>query len=294
MNENTFYRLRGPNIIGSAVFALTGLIINTRYNIPFVWANALLVILSMVFFNVYIWVSNDYYDSPYDIAHVKKGSRNVFCDDPSTRDYKIGLGVMWFSFVAGLVFGLLASPTCFLFALAGMLLAYLYTSPTFRAKSRAGFDWIFHVVWFQITFLPLYLYIFGFDVLWGFSNEHIQFYFVFLFISLYSLLGQINHQIGDYSFDLETEQRTTTVVLGVATTTHVRNVFYLVNAIATIGLCFLNGTIIALGMMIVYTLYYLKKNTRKAADAPSIWLYFFVVDFLVLSPLLLLAFPNFI
>ncbi|MFX0210642.1 MAG: UbiA family prenyltransferase [Candidatus Hodarchaeota archaeon] len=286
MQNTVLYRLRFPNIVGSSLFAMTGLILNLRDPIKFDMFNAILIILSMIFFNIFIWISNDYYDAPYDADDEYKKARNVFCGNPDSRDYKIGKTFIWFSVIAGLVSGLLAGLLYFMFVVAGILLAYLYNSPIFRAKSRVGFDWVFHVVWFQITFLPLYLYIFGFDVIWGFESKNIQFYSIFLFISLVSLLAQINHQIPDYSLDLQTKQRTTVVVLGIDTTVKLRYIFYFFIAFAAIVLCLLKATLIALLMMVVYTAYLLKTDTKKAADVPLAWLYFFIADYLVISPFL--------
>ncbi|MFX1535943.1 MAG: UbiA family prenyltransferase [Promethearchaeota archaeon] len=286
MQSHIFFRLRGPNIIGSAFFAFTGLLINLRQHNPFEWTGAIFIILSMIFFNIFIWVVNDYFDAPYDAEHSIKGARNVFCEGTNSRNYKIGFTVMVFSLIAGLISGGLAGPFYFLFAAAGMVLAYLYSSPVFRAKSRLFFDWFFHVVWFQITFLPLYLYIFGFNVIWGLEIQHIQFYAIFVFISMFSLLGQINHQIPDYSVDLQTQQRTTVVVLGIETTKKIRYLAYLLIVAATIVLCLLNSTILALIMMVIYTLYALKTNTKMAEDSPLAWLYFFLADYLVITPFL--------
>jgi 1,4-dihydroxy-2-naphthoate octaprenyltransferase len=292
MTQNIYFRLRGPNIIGSSLFVFVAYFFNLRHQIYFDWEGATLIILSMVLFNVFIWISNDYFDAPFDAADSYKIERNVFCADSSDKYYKLGFSIMIFSLIGGLISGLLASLllndiSFFVFTIAGMLLAYLYTSPVFRAKSRAIFDWIFHVVWFQITFLPLYLYIFGFDVIWGFETKHFQFYGVFLFISLASLLAQINHQIPDYSIDLKTEQRTTVVVLGVEKTIKIRYLFYFLISAAALALCLLNSAIIALLMIIIYTLYMLKTDRKKAEDAPLLWLYFFVIDYLVITPFLM-------
>lgn len=286
MQNNILYRLRFPNIIGSSLFALTGLIFNFRQHNDFNLIGAFLIILSMIFFNIFIWISNDYYDAPYDAADDYKKLRNVFCGNPNTREYKLGIIIICFSVIAGLICGWLAGPIYFIFTVAGLLLAYLYNSPIFRAKSRAGFDWIFHVVWFQITFLPLYLYIFGFDVLFGLETKNIQFYSVFLYISLLSLLAQINHQIPDYSIDLKTEQKTTVVVLGIENTLKLRFSFYFLISITVIVFSLLNEAFIALLMMGAYTAYLLKNDRTKAADAPLPWLYFFVVDYLFISPLI--------
>ncbi|MHA2203485.1 MAG: UbiA family prenyltransferase, partial [Candidatus Hodarchaeales archaeon] len=274
-------------IVGTSLLALTGLILTLRQPSSFNPGGAILIILSMIFFNIFIWVSNDYYDASYDAADDYKKSRNIFCSEPETREYKIGRFVIWFSLVAGLICGLFSGILYFMFTVAGMLLAYLYNSPIFRAKSRIGFDWIFHVVWFQITFLPLYLYVFGLNVIWGFEREHIQFYGIFLYISVFSLLAQINHQIPDYSIDLQTKQRTTVVAIGVENTVKLRYIFYFIISIAVLVICFLNGTIIALLMMIGYTLYLLKTDRRKAADAPLPWLYFFLIDYIIISPILI-------
>ncbi|UCE13365.1 MAG: UbiA family prenyltransferase [Candidatus Heimdallarchaeota archaeon] len=290
MQNNLLFRLRAPNMLGTALLVFTGLVFSIRQPSDINQASdlfgATFIVLSMVFFNIYIWISNDYYDAPYDAEDSYKKTRNVFCGRRESSDYKIGLIVMWFSLIAGLICGGIAGFEYFLFAMAGMLLAYLYSSPTFRAKSRVGFDWIFHVVWFQITFLPLYLYIFGFDVIWGIESKHIQFYSVFLYISLLSLLAQINHQIPDYSIDLQTNQRTTVVALGVKNTITLRYVFYFIIAISVIVICLLNDAILALLMMAAYTLYLLKTDMKKAADVPLPWLYLFVLDYLILSPIL--------
>ncbi len=293
MQTNVFYRLRGPNIIGTTLFAFTALILNLRQNNNFDLLGAFFIILSMVFFNIYIWISNDYYDAPFDIEDEKKSKRNVFCESPNNRDYKIGLVVMWFSLIAGLVSGFLASFISFLFAVGGMLLAFLYTSPVFRAKGRPILDWVFHVVWFQITFLPLYLYIYGFDVIWGFETKHIQFYAIFIYISLISLLGQINHQIPDYAIDMQTNQRTTVVVVGIETTLKLRYGMYFLMTAAVFVLCLLNGTILALLMIGVYTLYYLRTNKKKVENAPIVWISFFLLDYLIISQFLVNIFPNF-
>ncbi|UCG00874.1 MAG: UbiA family prenyltransferase [Candidatus Heimdallarchaeota archaeon] len=290
MQDTLLYHLRVPNIVGTSLLALTGLILALRQPSNFNLDVAFLIFLSMVFFNIFIWVSNDYFDAPYDAVDEYKKSRNVFCSEPETRDYKIGMFVIWFSLIAGLICGFFAGLLYFLFTVAGMLLAYLYNSPVFRAKSRIVFDWIFHVVWFQITFLPLYLYIFGLDVIWGIEKEHIQFYSIFLYISVFSLLAQINHQIPDYSIDLKTKQRTTVVVLGIENTVKLRYIFYFLISIAVLVICLLNSTFIALIMMICYTIYLVKTDRTKAADAPLPWLYFFIIDYIILSPILILIF----
>ncbi|MFW9906314.1 MAG: UbiA family prenyltransferase [Candidatus Thorarchaeota archaeon] len=287
MQDTLLYRLRVPNIVGTSLLALTGFVLALRQPSNFNLGGAILIFLSMVFFNIYIWISNDYYDAPFDAADEYKKSRNVFCNDPETREYKIGNFFIWFSLITGLICGFFAGILYFLFTLAGMLLAFLYNSPVFRAKSRIAFDWIFHVVWFQITFLPLYLYIFGLKVIWGFERENIQFYGVFLYISVFSLLAQINHQIPDYEIDLQTKQRTTVVALGVENTINLRYIFYILISSAVLVICLINGTYIALILMVGYTLYLLKTDRTKAADAPLPWLYFFIIDYIIISPLLI-------
>lgn len=287
MQDTLIYRLRVPNIVGTSLLALTGLVLAIRQPSSFNLGGALLIILSMVFFNIYIWVSNDYYDAPYDAYDEYKKTRNVFCSEPETLEYKIGHFLIWFSLIVGLLCGLFAGILYFMFTVAGMLLAYLYNSPVFRAKSRVAFDWIFHVVWFQITFLPLYLYIFGLNVIWGLEKEHIQFYGIFLYMSVFSLLAQINHQIPDYNIDLQTKQRTTVVTLGIEKTIKLRYIFYVFISIAVLVICLVNSTFIALIMMLGYTLYLLKIDRTKAADAPLPWLYFFIIDYLIISPLLI-------
>ncbi|MFX0124586.1 MAG: hypothetical protein ACFFAE_13220, partial [Candidatus Hodarchaeota archaeon] len=99
--------------------------------------------------------------------------------------------------------------------------------------------------------------------------------------------AQINHQIPDYTIDLQTKQRTTVVALGVENTIKLRYIFYFFISIAVLVICLLNGTFIALILMIGYTMYLLKTDRRKAADAPLAWLYFFLIDYLIISPLLI-------
>ncbi|MHA2297972.1 MAG: UbiA family prenyltransferase [Candidatus Hodarchaeales archaeon] len=287
-SNNVFMRLRGPNIVGSTLFALTGLAFNFRQGNDYDMLGAIFVFLSMAFFNILIWISNDYFDAPWDKEDHYKGTRNVFCDDPSSLDYKIGLTVMGFSFFAGLGTGLIADllnpetlPIYFLFALAGMILSYLYTSPVFRAKGKAVWDWTFHVIWFQITFLPIYLYIFSFNVIWSFD---IQFYAVLLYISMLSLLAQINHQIPDYEIDLKTNQQTTVVKLGIEKTIKLRYGAYLLISLAMFIICWINMAYIALILIVAYTLYLLKTNVKAAEDSPLIWIYFFLLDYLILTP----------
>ncbi|MFX1516265.1 MAG: UbiA family prenyltransferase [Promethearchaeota archaeon] len=290
MQDTLLYRLRVPNIVGTSLLALTGLVLAIRQPSSFNLGGAFLIILAMVFFNIFIWVSNDYFDAPYDAYDDYKKTRNVFCSEPATREYRIGNFLIWFSLIAGLICGLFSGILYFIFTVAGMVLAYLYNSPIFRAKSKIVFDWVFHVVWFQITFLPLYLYIFGLDVIWGFEKEHIQFYAIFVYMSVFSLLAQINHQIPDYDIDLQTKQRTTVVALGIENTIKLRYIFYIFISIAVLVICVINGTIIALVLMIGYTLYLLKTDRTKAADAPLPWLYFFIIDYIIISPLLIAIF----
>ena len=293
MTQNVFLRLRGPNIIVSALFVVTGLLFTIRQPVSFDWNISFLIIVAMVCFNIYIWVSNDYYDAPYDTEDDWKGTRNVFCDESNSRDYKIGLGVMWVSLIGGLISGFLAGSIYFSFTVAGMSLAYLYTSPRFRAKSRAGWDWIFHTVWFLISFLPVYLFIHGFDVIWGLEMRHIQFYAVFLYIGFASLLGQINHQIPDFEIDRDTNQLTTVVVLGIEQTKKIRYIIYLLITSSVIVLCLVTGTYIGLLIILGYSLFLIMKAQNKqpeaikrAEDVPFVWIYFFVIDYLFISPLL--------
>ncbi|MFW9855694.1 MAG: prenyltransferase [Candidatus Thorarchaeota archaeon] len=294
MSQNIFLRLRGPNIVGSALFVLTGFLFAVRETHSFDWIRAVLITLSMLCFNIYIWISNDFYDAPYDAEDELKGTRNVFCEQPDSREYKIGLGAMWLSLVGGLVIGFLAGWIYFAFTAVGMVLAYLYTSPTFRAKSRAGWDWLFHTVWFLISFLPLYLFIHGFNVIWGIEESNIQFYAVFLYIGLASLLGQINHQIPDYNIDKETGQMTTVVVLGVARTKQIRYIVYVLIASSTVVLFLITGSYIGLILILIYSLFLVFKtrnkdpaDIRRVEDVPFVWIYFFILDYLILSPFIL-------
>jgi len=283
-----FMRLRGPNIIGSSLFVLTGLVFNLRANNEYDAIAAIFIISSMVMFNIYIWVSNDYYDAPWDKEDDYKGKRNVFCDETGTRDYRIGQLVLWLSMLLGLISGLIADlltantiPVYFLFALAGMLLSFFYSNPIFRAKGKPGWDWIFHVLWFQISFLPLYLYIFGFEVIWTFD---IQFYSVFLYISMLSLLAQINHQIPDHDIDLKTGQITTVVKIGVNKTKKLRLIAYFLISLGTFSLCWVNEAWMGLLLIIVYTLVMMKINVKAAEDSFVAWVYIFLLDYLFLTP----------
>lgn len=145
---------------------------------------------------------NDYYDAPYDAQDANKAPRNYFVSSP-LPDATIkavfviiilGLFSLFVSFGASgvIVFGI------------GFFIAWAYSAPPFRLKSRPVLDLATHMLFVE-TF-PYFVCLILLQLTWQPLDTALLCFFV-----LASLSAQLEQQARDYAVDIQTERNFTTV-----------------------------------------------------------------------------------
>jgi len=201
-SEMTLFRqLRVKEWFFVTLPALFGLLVNSLHGLDLGWCA---LILSMFLFNGFIFIYNDYEDAPYDKEDEYKRKRNVFCGE-DRRKKTVGTIIIFAAPVLSILLGLSVSIWWALFALGLVVLAYLYSSPVFRAKERPLWDVVFHVVWISMMIVPGYLYLRRPDAL---------FFVMWLIFATNSAIAQINNELRDLAVDSLAGHRTTVILLG--------------------------------------------------------------------------------
>ncbi len=162
------------------------------------------LVLSMFFFNGFIFIYNDLEDAPYDKQDEYKRRRNVFCGDDE-RKKMLGKAIVITTPVLSILLALSVSVGWAVFAVGLVILAYLYSSPVFRAKERPIWDVVFHVIWISMMIVPGYLHLRPPDGL---------FFVMWLVFATNSAIAQINNELRDFSVDSSSGHRTTVILLG--------------------------------------------------------------------------------
>ncbi|KAA3665179.1 MAG: hypothetical protein DWQ04_01930 [Chloroflexi bacterium] len=187
----------------TAVISLTALIIHNQLS-----PRSLLLLVAMAGLCWFGFALNDFYDAPFDALDEKKADSNFFVHFPGIAKYGKALflssGVLLvFAF---LPFGLRG--VAVLFLLFGV--AWAYSAPPLRVKSRPGWDLLMHVTFvesfpFAATLFILQLPWMGVD------------FFAVCLLMMVSLAAQLEQQARDFEVDSQCEQNFT-ITVGLSTT----------------------------------------------------------------------------
>ena len=152
------------------------------------------LILSIFFANVFTFVINDFYDAEQDSLDPVKRARNMFCSPETSQ---LGKGVLYASLGLSIFFGGIVSPPILIIILLFNILGFVYSAPPIKLRSRRYWDWIFVFLWKGLIISAGYIYFFGIERFAG--NFFI--YGTLAIILLFSLIGQLDNQIRDFTVD---------------------------------------------------------------------------------------------
>jgi len=165
---------------------------------------------------IFLFASNDYFDSHIDALDEKKSLRNPICNGRVTTKevWALLIATAIISLVVSLFFSLFA----FLFTAFALFVFYFYTAEPLRFKNKVGADVLSHGI-----FINTFPYFFCLIALWNFSSGAV---FLLAVLIMRSAIAQLLQEIRDYEVDKKVE-RNTVVTLGQRKTVWIVFVIYL-------------------------------------------------------------------
>ena len=204
--------VRVPNWRGYLGIGMLGYIhTNTLwfYRVEDVMFEALTYLVSLAFFLSFAFSINNCFDAYSDSNDPKKRIRNPVARGVlSFREaYKISIILAFI----GLILNMLFFPDFVvpLIYSSLIILAYFYSAPPLRLKSRPPFDLISHGLFFGSL-----LYLYGLAVngkVYSYKSEYIA---LAISIFVYSIILELRNHIEDYEVDRKTHVRTSAICLG--------------------------------------------------------------------------------
>jgi len=211
--ENIFYIfltqfIRIEHVFGWSAISFGGFILGmsslelSNYIIPF------LVFLITIFCIISFTFSvNNYFDADSDIINPRRKDFNAIASGKISKKNGIILNIILV--IIPLVVSFLYKFEVFLLCILFLTFMWLYSSPPLRSKNRPGLDIIWHFFGFILI------------VIWGsFVAGKIDLINWLAAISLgaFSLIGQVENHIYDYSFDKKSGTKTFAVKIGIKKT----------------------------------------------------------------------------
>ena len=224
---------------------------------------------SILIFNIFVFLYNDFVDAPYDAKDTEKRKRNVFCNKKNREKGKFFLSALFFLSITPVFF---VSWEYFILVLIMNFSGIIYSAPVFRAKARPFFDIIFHGGWGAIVFFAGYYYFFGLELSTILAT---------ILIFAGSVAAGLTQEIRDYLIDKKTRQKTSVQLLGLNSSITLRNSIYtllfilasFVFALTNKNL-FLLITIAILALKTINVLGYSSLKARITLGTPSFLLIF--------------------
>jgi len=224
---------------------------------------------SILTFNIFVFLYNDFIDAPYDAKDIEKSKRNIFCNTKNREKGKFFLVALFFLSITPLFF---VSWQYILLVLIMYFLGIFYSAPVFRAKARPFFDIIFHGSWGALVFFTGYYYFFGLELSTILAT---------MLIFAGSAAAGLTQEIRDYLIDKKTRQKTSVQLLGLNSSITLRNSIYsvlfilasVVFALTNKNL-FLFITIAILALKTINVLGYSSLKARITLGIPSFLLIF--------------------
>jgi 4-hydroxybenzoate polyprenyltransferase len=217
--------------------------------------------------NLFGFMVNDFYDSAYDVNELDKKTRNVFC---SSNTKQLGKRAIYASLGLSLVFGGMVSPPVFLIIALFDVLAFSYSVPPIRLRSRLYWDWIFVFLWKGIIIFAGYFYFSGLRFP---KNPFILGTLVIVLLS--SLINQIYNQLRDFQVDKVTNTNNSVQHLGYQNASAINRSLLLVFYTVSFGLCvFLGLYATMISILLNVSLYGIAdpKKSGKIIQVSTIWI----------------------
>jgi len=177
---------------------------------------------------------NNFYDSDSDRINPRRKDYNAIASGKISKKTGILLNISLV--IIPLVISFLYRFDIFLFCILFLTWMWLYSSPPLRLKNQPGLD----IIWHFFAFILI--------VLWGSliaGKISIINWLVALSLAAFSLIGQVENHIYDYSFDKESGTKTLAVKIGLKKTKKILTTFVFIHII------------LLLPLIILYTLSYL-------------------------------------
>ena len=92
----------------------------------------------------YIWMSNDYYDAPFDQLDDKKRQQNYFCSTNIQEKPKLAILILATPIIISFLFSIINGIESIFFWAIILILGHLYNAPPVRFKERIFFDILTH------------------------------------------------------------------------------------------------------------------------------------------------------
>ena len=166
-----------------------------------------------IFLLPFIWMTNDYFDAPYDSLDPEKRNRNVFCSSKLMTNPYSGYLILFLPFGISLVFSFLLGIEIFFLTIFIALIGFFYSAPPIRFKEVPVLDLITHGI-----YVGGYFFLLGGAVLTPLSSLLTQqppLFLVFFLLAVVDMSGiQYNSQLIDIEADSKSKQRTTSLWVG--------------------------------------------------------------------------------
>jgi 4-hydroxybenzoate polyprenyltransferase len=207
---------------GGFILGMTSLVL-TNYIIPFfVFLISIFCIISFTF------SINNYYDAESDRINPRRRNYNAISSGKITK--KTGLILNIILVIIPLLITFFYRFEAFLFCFLFLAFMWSYSSPPLRFKNRPGLDIIWHFFGFIII------------VIWGsFIAGKIELinWLAAISIGAFSLIGQVENHIFDYSFDKKSGTKTLAVKIGLEKTKKILTSLVILHIILLIPLIIL-------------------------------------------------------
>jgi|GEM_PF-2052690 len=173
----------------------------------------------------------------------------------------------WEAFISSTAIGLLGAVlTYFWFGwlaetiyLSMLALAYFYSAPPLRFKSRPYLDVATHVFFFGVMIL-----VYSFSAA---STDFLKLSVLVPFIVLLSTYAEINNHVKDYGYDVEGNVKTTVVVLGLKSSVKLMRVVALLVFASLIAVALSEGVELAVLMVLNTAIYLLLERGFKLTES---------------------------
>lgn len=173
----------------------------------------ILAFIISIFLLPFIWMTNDYFDAPYDSLDPEKKNRNVFCSGKLANNPYSGYLILFLPFGISLVLSFLLGLEIFFLTIFIALIGFFYSAPPLRFKEVPVLDVITHGF-----YVGGYFFLLGGAVLTPLSSLITQqppLVLVFFFLSVVDMSAiQYNSQLIDIEVDSKSKQRTTSLWMG--------------------------------------------------------------------------------
>jgi len=196
--------IRIEHVFGWSAISFGGFILGmsslniSNYAIPFV-----VFFISTFCIISFTFSINNYYDADSDRINPRRKDFNAIASGRISEQTGIFLNITLV--VVPLIISFLFKLEVFLLCILFLFWMWIYSSPPLRLKSRPGLDIIWHFFAFVII------------VIWGSliaGNIELINYLAAISIGAFSLIGQVENHIYDYSFDKKSGTKTFAVWIG--------------------------------------------------------------------------------